>query len=148
MLCKGKRTDNGEWVEGYFVKYQPCASEDKFIVGIVPEYASALYIIEVIPESVKRCTGLTDRNDRRIFEDDVLSVKDNGKEKYRFIVRYGNFGGVPNAPHRGYVGFYLSEASKIAKRCMIAGMRGDILYWLGAYECEVTDNVHDNPKQP
>ena len=38
------------WVEGYPVKYQPCASKDEYVYGIVPTYASALYIIEIDPK--------------------------------------------------------------------------------------------------
>lgn len=52
ILSRGNRVDNGELVEGYFVKYQPCASKDDWIVGIVPDYASSLYLIEVDPKTV------------------------------------------------------------------------------------------------
>ena len=39
-LFKAKRVDNGEWVQGYIVKYGYTGREKYYIV---PEYASDLY---------------------------------------------------------------------------------------------------------
>lgn len=35
ILFRAKRADNGEWIEGYFVKYQPSASKNEWKTGIV-----------------------------------------------------------------------------------------------------------------
>ena len=62
------------WVEGYPVKYQPCASKEEWIYGIVPTYASALYIIEIDPETLCQYVYMNDKNGKRIWENDIVSI--------------------------------------------------------------------------
>ena len=62
------------WVEGYPVKYQPCASKDEYVYGIVPTYASALYIIEIDPETLCQYIYMNDKNGKRIWENDIVSI--------------------------------------------------------------------------
>lgn len=60
------------WVEGYPVKYQPCASKDEYVYGICPKYASALYIIEIDPETLCQFIGKTDKHGKKIWENDII----------------------------------------------------------------------------
>lgn len=76
LLCRGRKLrSDEEWEEGYFVKYQRNSMVEEFVCGIIPSYASALYIIEVDPTSLLRFTGHTDKNNVRIFEGDTVKWK-------------------------------------------------------------------------
>lgn len=62
ILFRGKRIDNGEWVEGDLIH-----SLDGRIAISADDY-----LLEVQSETVCQYTGLTDRNGRKIFEGDIV----------------------------------------------------------------------------
>lgn len=68
-LSKAKRLDNEDWLVGYVVKYGYTGKEKYYIV---PSYASDLYAIEVDPSTICQCTGLKDKNDKIIWENDIM----------------------------------------------------------------------------
>lgn len=77
ILFRGKRVDNGEWVEGFYA----CVLDTHYIItgrfdsltnGIINSEA-----YKVDPSTVGRFTGLTDCNGVKIFGGDIIRWHDN-----------------------------------------------------------------------
>ena len=73
-LFHGKRKDTGEWVEGDLYH-----NKDSGVYITNYDADGNYYEVEVIPESVGMFTTLTDKNGTRIFENDIVKFKHDGK---------------------------------------------------------------------
>ena len=115
ILFRGKRVDNEhEWVCGNYHNH----SSEKSISFYKVFVGTAMTMYAVIPETVGEYTGLTDKNDARIFEGDV--IKHEGEN---FIVYW-------NEECAGFYPFY--------------GQDHPTGYGVIGEESEVIGNVHDN----
>lgn len=97
ILFRGKRVDNGEWIYGYY--FYDNQNEKGYITFGNNTYKIKLFgegynnyqvtAFEVIPETVGRYTGLTDKNGTKIFEGDILECNNNPKDLVKVV--FGEF---------------------------------------------------------
>ena len=73
-LFRGKRVDNDEWVEGYYVKAQKLDGSNKYEYFIIEEAATGQSHL-VIPKTVGEFTGIYDISKKKIFENDIVRTQ-------------------------------------------------------------------------
>lgn len=130
ILFRGKNYD-GEWIEGFFVHQGRCY---EIYHKDYEEFPSRF----IEPKTVGQYTGLTDKNGRKIFEDDIIRVKCS----IRCPIGVGNF---------LRIGTYDIDyiASVIFDDChfCLAKANGEIYKIpLSSENIEVIGNIHDNPE--
>ena len=92
ILFKAKRIDNGEWVEGLLwkKKYQ----SNKWFISCFPDKDDNEDVYVVDADTICQYTGLTDKNGRKIWENDVVSLKFRDgrigaeEKEYKYVIRY------------------------------------------------------------
>ena len=121
IIFRGKREDNGEGVEGYYV----CVSGVKhYILTGNPVIAPNNITIEcygVIPETVGQYTGLKDKNGKKVFEGDICDC-------------YGDIGVIEFDEEDSMFIYTYAENVSTNFGCLYGT------------ELEVIGNVHDNPE--
>lgn len=129
ILFRGKRTDNGEWVEGHLIVY-PRTKRTKIMVW---EWADLEFnAIEVRPETVGQFAGLTDKNGKRIFEGDIV----------RYFQRL--LGGV-DYEHKDPV-LFLEGGFTVGVYFLNNWLRDGSNRNIQLEGIEVIGNIHDNPE--
>lgn len=127
-IFRGKRKDNGEWVEGYYV----CNGEHCYIfsgkLGIINKsFDWERY--EVIPETVEQCSGVPDKNGKLIYEGDMLRFTNSDNEQSIYKVFYDDV----------YAGYRIQEIG--------LGGLDEMSNWEDIREYfEVIGNIYDNPE--
>jgi uncharacterized phage protein (TIGR01671 family) len=75
---RGKRTDNGEWVYGYYCRRYANIKGVSILqhcIQVVDEALVSITVYEVDPATVGMCTVLPDKNGKEIFDGDILSAR-------------------------------------------------------------------------
>lgn len=123
ILFRGKRIDNGEWVEGYLY----ITHNGEYEIGHYDAEVNIERLTYVVdPSTVGQYTGLTDKNGKRIFEGDVLEHHAQGD----IIV------------NRGVVNW----DEKNARWAHQLNTMNPCFYMHNPKAVEVIGNIHDNPE--
>ena len=143
ILFRGKRTDNGEWIEGFYSaeEYNPYIGKIEYIPRI--QIIGKCVSLGVIPETVGQFTGLTDKNGVRIFEGDIVRATIERAERCQ-SPRIEN--GVIGYDCIGMIGLILYKDkngenvwSDFFNELSLSGLIED-------YYFEIIGNIHDNPE--
>lgn len=125
ILFRGKRIDNGEWVEGSFV-YWPEEDEVDTIVNFDNvDFPGNVFgdHVEVHRETVGQFTGMFDAGGKKIFEGDIMTTAVGGLKINTGVVEFSD----------GAFGL----------RC-ISGDALFLCFVAGSFM--VIGNIHDNPE--
>jgi len=147
VLYRGKRLDNGEWVEGDRVEQNNPEYHDYIITEFAADVDNrhidilTCDIYEVAPATVGQYTGLKDRNGKRIFEGDVVRFQfDNDDDPW------------PHKRTEKHIGrvFWQDFRSSFAiamGRNGSKNINNDLWkYVQNGNRVEVIGNIHDNPE--
>ena len=130
ILFRGKRVDNGRWVEGSFaiLEHFYYGKPTHYILTGKCDYYDQTgkvdyHPVEIDPETVGQYTGLKDKNGVPVFEGDIVEFDDG-----RFVVEYFD----------SRMGFGFSG---LRGRGMVCGFT--MTHW---EHLKIIGNIHDNPE--
>lgn len=134
-LFKAKELDDGEWVQGYYVKgldvFENCEEAHIIFEPNTMFYSSGETDgwYKVDSSTICQCTGLRDKNGRLIWENDIC----DRKEQYPEIVKYCNGDWTLDYS-------YVSNKKSGANYCNLG-------FYTEERKCvEVIGNIFDNPE--
>ena len=137
ILFRGKRIDNGEWVEGnLFV-----GDDGQCEILIGTKIIRISY--PVIPETVRQYTGVKDKNNKKIFESDILRGYQYPYLSYDDFNYYAEVIYFDNCPAFGIYTFKNPNLNVV--RGISAGNTALMEDW-ESENWEIIGNIHDNPE--
>ena len=155
ILFRGKRVDNGEWVQGDLVQGVEKQQGLLFLWCKDKHSPTGIFEFNIIPETVGQYTGLTDKNGTKIFEGDIVLTQEMYDKPYSKNRKSKKHIGVVEYRIRSGSGFYNPETGEWDKYKeyeaeWIVNVKdyGKFVHssWGDFYDCEVIGNIHDNPE--
>jgi uncharacterized phage protein (TIGR01671 family) len=134
ILFKAKRIDNGEWVEGNYVKKYDLSGK-RHLILYVDNYVR-WKCVGIDPKTLCQFTGLCDKNGKKIWENDII--------KYHFgeiyaPIKYGCYQNCFDAQKAEHLGFYVDWTGD---KCL----RKDLGYWIDMVYAMPVGNIFDQPE--
>lgn len=86
ILFKAKRIDNGEWVEGQYVYITNPLTEDGKPIKHLICNGTNIFNDLIDPDTLCQYTGLTDKNGKKIWENDICEMVYDGVVHIYIIV--------------------------------------------------------------
>lgn len=132
ILFKAKRIDNGEWVEGYYLRDQYHRGGKDIIFYRKDSDWFTVYTNIIDPKTLCQFTGLCDKNGNKIWENDILKTWSNEYAQVKFGLYDTGF-----ASCDCNQGFYVDFLEDFY-------YRHELGYW--CKEAYVRGNIFDNPE--
>lgn len=149
FLFKAKRIDNGEWVEGYYIRDQYHIGGKDIIFYRKDSDRFTVYTNIIDIETLCQFTGLCDKNGKKIWENDILMRHGNPKDLAKVL--FGEFG-VRNIETGSIVDkvvgwHYEVVPTDAISRCEPFCWPMPLTeYYIDRCEMEVVGNIFDNPE--
>lgn len=126
ILFRGKNKVTGEMIRGNLYQH----GEQCFIMANNRN-------TEVLPKTVGQYTGLTDVNDVKIFEGDIITYEAPGCSVKFGTINFGKYATLSDcSPYN--IGFYISWLNNMF-------VRQELGFWVEHREIVIVGNIYDKP---
>ena len=131
ILFRGKSVNDGRWIYGDLSNY------GDYRAITTTRGFSIIDSCEVIPETVGQYTGLTDKNGKRVFEADILSLQCADEKLRPYPVYFGTYNVESTYGDDFHIGLYTKFFGEDISLGFLADSNGST-------DFEVIGNIFDN----